>query len=128
MSYLISDGNILRTGVEVFRHHQSTRSDLAAQIMEMRRHIRSIAPELNANTMVSLRFSNELRRAPFNPTANNFRRAASDKLAYSKEIISPCGNEYYSACGMEDYYGERKEYARCVAVEYFRAWKFMTGK
>ena len=128
MSYLVLDEGPLRSGMEVFKLHQTRRSYLAAQMVETRNRIRELFPELDANAMVRLRFSLESRKAPFNPTANNFRQAASDKLAYSEEPISPCGNEYYSACGMEDHYGYQRDYAKCMAVEYFRAWKFMTDK
>jgi len=129
-----------QSGQEVVDYHQSARNKRAATLKAERKRIGDLlkgCPGLETD----IRLRNQAirdcvaakcgpaRRTPFRPTPENFRRAATKFYYYGfSDWSNPHDTEYYSACGYDDYQGELQNSARCQAVEYFRAWKVLTGK
>lgn len=117
-----------RTGSEVVAQHRSARLAKKNRILELRSKITELLQEKTVrerNEFIRRVMSTEFRCLPFTPNARNFRQAASDRYDYSCAPVPQCGDEYYSACGMEDHYGEMRDYARVSSIEYFRAWKYL---
>lgn len=119
-----------RTGKEVVEQHRNMRHKMAVRLQELRHAAPALLPKLDAkgrNRFIRMVISDEFCYLPFTPTSRNFWEAMKSQFRYSCEPIPQCGNEYYSACGMEDYYGECRDYARRNALEYFRAWLYLKG-
>lgn len=127
---------MLRSGKQVVEDHHAARSRRIGALMSEYERCSAIAAECPTfGHMVgwavrsNVEHSHPERYTPFEPTAENFRKAASDELAFSRSSwYNHLDTEYYSACGYDDYQYECREEARKIAIEYFRAWKYLTGK
>ena len=119
-----------RTGKEVVEQYRDIRHRKAVRLQELRKAAPALLPSLSVNKrneFIRRVVSDEFRYLPFTPTTRNFWEEMKAQFRYSCEPIPHCGNEYYSACGMEDYYGECRDHARNTAIEYFRAWAYLKG-
>jgi hypothetical protein len=128
------------TGQELVEKHRRMRSKRAKALLEERKRIMEIFNAC-ASLRKDIRMINQITKdgvrrslgrrelTPFKPTAENFRKAASDRHEYAKSYWNnPYDTEYYSACGYDDYQGELREQARTQAAEYFRAWRWLEKK
>lgn len=132
-------GYEVRSGAEVVEHHRTHRHTYAQALREERQSMRALNAEhdfpFDAATLNKIVRSNvqyrlgHITRLPFRPTLDNFREAATNCYDYSESSwYNHLDTEYYSACGYDDYMGEKRDYARVQAIEYFRAWKYMKAQ
>jgi len=120
----------LRSGEEVVNDHKKARNKKAARLRELRHAAPVMLEHLGVkdrNEFIKRVVSHEFYHIPFNPTSRNFWEAMKDQGRYGMSPVPQCGDEYYSCCGMEDYYGECRHQACLLAVEYFRAWVYVKG-
>lgn len=133
-------GQPVSSGPEVIEYHRARRAKRAELLRLERQRIKKLFAEC-PSLVDKVKLANHIvqdnvkqqgypkRWTPFKPTAENFRTAATERYHYGFSTWSnPYDTEYYSACGYDDYQGELRNAAKAQAIEYFRAWKTLTGK
>lgn len=114
----------------IIQQHNITRNNLAKRIRELMEYREKLGKDLYRACLKQIKQEN--RKAYYSgdllkPSAYNMRRLASINLLASREPVREIRSEYYSYCGHEDYQAQLRYAAKWNAVEYFQAYKQLSG-
>jgi hypothetical protein len=113
---------------ETINYHKKQRRHLALEIRRARHNFlryKRKYPDFHVNELIRKLFTRELNQVPFKPSAKNFHAAACKSLQFADSEIPQREAECYSCCEIENSHRYKRNIARRLAEEYFRAEKYL---